>query len=252
MVRLFMSISRPLLLAVGLSASFSAQAGWFDWFKPGEWLTAAGSVLDTEGAEARGFYVGGGLGVVRADWGMERRLGGPNDPDPLYQSEPAYLTTANLRGGWAPFSWLEIEGEWNFDLDKAEISENPRQVAELDSLSGIYLRPQLPLGGALLFLELGYNQINVNAQCNLNETFLDGTPYRDERLAENCKNFKDSGVAWGAGISFKMSEQAHVLVSYRQLYDDDFDDNGSDDSATALMIGVTASFGGGGSDDDYY
>ena len=245
----YMTKLSSVLLFVLTTLAPAAHAGWFDWFTPGEWFEGLGE------GEARGFYVGGNAGIVRADWGMQRRLGGPTDPGVQYRSEPAYLTVAGLRGGFEPWSWLEIEAEWNFDLDRDEISENPPQTAELDSLSGIYLRPQLAWGGARLYLEAGYNQINIHADCDLDETSpITGDPVRDARLEASCQDFDEAGFAYGAGLAFALSPQSRLLFSWRQIYEDDFDNNGSDDHASARMIGVTLGFGGegDGGDDDYY
>lgn len=239
-------------LAVALTLSAPAQAGMLDWFQPGAWFSSFTGLFSNDEEKARGFYVGGGAGVVRADWGVQRRVGGPTDPSSptiRFQNEPAMLTTANLRFGWQPFSWLEAEAEWNFDLDKDQISEEPNRRAELDSLSGIYLRPQLHIGNAQLFVEVGYNQISINMTCG--DPQLPSNPSdADIAFRDSCQNFDESGIAYGAGIGFHLSSAAKLTFTWRQLYDDDFDDNGRNDDARAVMIGVTAGFGGGG--DDFY
>lgn len=249
-----MTSVRITLLVAALGFLQPAQAGWFDWFTPGEWATGVGEFFGSD-QEARGFYVGGGAGVLRANWGLQRRIGGVDDPtaDNLkYQAEPAILTVANLRAGWEPFTWLAIEGEWGFDIDKSEISENPRQVAELDSLSGIFLRPQLPIGKANLFVEAGFNQLHINMQCERDSRNRNNNVDEDPQLSQSCRDFDDSGFAYGAGVSFNLSEKARLQFSWRQVYDDDFEEDGSNDVATSLMISVSSSFGGGSDDDDYY
>nr|MBV6630562.1 outer membrane beta-barrel protein [Oceanococcus sp. HetDA_MAG_MS8] len=239
-----------------LSSVSVASAGWFDWFKPAEWAGGVAGLFDSDGEGGRGLYLGGSAGVMRADYGLQRRLGGVADrgiipDDVLYMDEPAYMTIATLRGGWQPFRWLEAEVEWGFDVDKAEVSENPRQVAELDSLTSVMLRPQLPLGGANLFLELGFNDIRINTQCGTSDTNADADIRRDPTLEASCQSFEESSFAYGAGVSFKLSQQASLQFAWRQMYDDDFNNNGDNDSVTGLSIGVTMAFGGGSSDDYY-
>ncbi len=252
-IKLMTSVRIALVVA---AAGFlqPAHAGWFDWFTPGEWASDVGEFFGSDD-EARGFYVGGGAGVLRASWGLQRRIGGVDDPvaDNLkYQAEPAIITIANIRAGWEPFTWLAIEGEWNFDIDKSEISENPRQVAELDSLSGIFLRPQLPIGSANLYLEAGFNQLHINMQCERDRDNRNNNVDEDAQLSQSCKDFDDSGFVYGAGVSFHLSDNARLQFTWRQVYDGDFDNNGSDDVATSVMIGISSSFGGGSDGDDYY
>lgn len=213
-----------LLLAAGCAVVPQAHAGWFDWFTPGEWVSG----LDTEG-----LYVGGALNVTKATGQMTRRLGGANDPGGFSIAEPGFITTALLRAGWRPLTFLGVEAQYGFALDDdmVENADNS-QTMELDSLYGIYLKPQFNIGeGFALVGRVGYSDFG----------------YTIKHQTDGVREFGDSGLAWGAGFQLKLSSTAQLGFEYTQHYDED--------DGQVFGIGVVANFlfgAGGGEDDDYY
>lgn len=213
-----------LLLALGLAVVPQAHAGWFDWFTPGEWFSVG---------EDSGLYASGAFNVTKATGQLNRRLGGPNDPGGFSIEEPGFISTALLRGGWQPLSWLGIEAQYGIALDD-DVVENAdnTQTMELDSLYGIYLKPQLNLGESFTLVgRVGYSDFSytINHQTN------------------GSREFSDAGLAWGGGIQLNLSSSTRLTFEYTQHFDED--------DAEVFGVGVAATymFGAGGEeDDDYY
>ncbi len=215
---------QALLLAVGCAAVPQAQAGWFDWI----------SEID-----ATGLYAGGALNVTKMTGQLSRRLGGPNDPGGRSIPEPGFHTTALLRGGWAPLSFLAVEAQVGFALDKDQIENaDNTQTVKMDSLYGIYLKPELPLGELFsIVASVGYSDFSYTIS----------RPNDSDPVTGGQSKFADDGFSWGGGFKLKLTSQTKLILEYTQHYDDDIG------SVYGAGVSVNYLFGaGGGEEDDYY
>jgi hypothetical protein len=221
---------QALLLAAGFAVVPQAQAGWFDWFTPGEWL---------EGVDSEGLYAGGAFNVTKMTGQLSRRLGGANDPGGFSVPEPGFHTTALLRGGWFPLSFLAIEAQYGFALDRDEIENaDNTQTVKLDSLYGIYLKPEVPILGEMISLvgTIGYSDFSYS---------IDRPNDTDPDTGGKSK-FAEGGLAWGGAIKLNLSPSTKLSFEYTQHFSDDIG------SVYGAGVSVNYLFGASAGDDDEY
>ncbi len=219
---------RALALLLGCASVPQAQAGWFDWFTPGEWF---------EGTT--GLYASGGLNVVKVTGLLDRRLGGDGDqqdtPDndiPQFRiAEPGYNTVMEFRGGWQPFSFLGIEARYGLPLDADDIENaDNTQKLKLDSVYGIYLKPRIHLTESISLVgSVGYADFDYkirrlaghadeDTEYDLNNNgAVDARGDSDNR---EFTGFGDSSFAWGGAIQMRLSAATRISFEYNQFYDD--------------------------------
>lgn len=228
--------TQTLVLVLGLVMAGQAQAGWFDWFTPGEWF---------EGST--GLYAGGGLNVMTARGLLDRRLGGDGDgtsntgndtPDndiPQFRiNEPGYNTVLELRGGWQPLSFLAVEARYGLPLDSDEVENaDNTQRLKLDSTYGIYVKPRLNISDSISLVgSIGYSDFDYsikrmegaadeNAEFDLNGNgVIDGDFERGDSDNREFTGFGDGGFSWGGAIVLKLTAATRLSFEYNQYYDD--------------------------------
>ena len=217
--------TQALVLLLGLAGVPQAQAEWFN-------------VLEG----TTGFYAGGGLNVTKVTGLLDRRLGGDGDQGdtadndiPQFRiAEPGYTTVLELRGGWQPFSFLAIEARYGLPLDSDTIeNQDNTQKLKLDSLYGIYLKPQLNITDSIALIgSVGYSDFDYsisripgsadeNASFDLNGNgVIDGNQEQGDSDNREFTGFGDSGLSWGGAIQLRLSSATRIKFEYTQYYDD--------------------------------
>ncbi|MGJ8667923.1 MAG: outer membrane beta-barrel protein [Oceanococcus sp.] len=258
---------QALVLLLGCVGVSQAQADWFNV---------------TEGST--GFYAAGGLNVTKVTGLLDRRLGGDGDQGdtdsnstPQFRvAEPGINTLLELRGGWQPFAFLAVEARYGVPLDSDSIeNQDNTQTLKLDSLYGIYLKPQLNINDSLtLVASIGYAEFDYSIR-RLPGHSDESTVYdlnnngaadaRGDSDNREFTGFGDSGLSWGAGIQMRLSGSTRISFEYNQYYDETqtMSDVSTPNAArnrpesqdiTMFNIGfnVTYLFGQDGGSDDYY
>lgn len=202
------------VLVLGCVAASQVHAEWFD--------LSSGPT---------GFYAGGGVKVVKVNGQLDRRLGGPSDPGGFRIEEPGYVTMAQIQGGWQLLPFLAAELQYGFALDSDEIENaDNSQRFKMDSLYGIYLKPQLAINDSIALVgRLGYSDFDFEIKRAANAS-------ADSSNASNTQ-FSDSGMAWGAALQLQLSPAVRLAFEYDQHYQED------DVDVYDVGIGVTYVFG---------
>ena len=124
-----------------------------------------------------------------------------------------------------------------FGIDDDEIEESDPFLGtvslsvDLDTIFGVYGRAHADLGtNVQIFGQLGLVQIEYDLDAEISGLGLSGS-----------ESYDDTGVAFGLGASFGLSDRAALVIEYNQYPDVDVEDI-ADIETTALSVGFQMSF----------
>ena len=129
----------------------------------------------------------------------------------------------------------DIMGVFAFGISDDEIEEfdpffgTVSLSVDLATMFGVYVRGHADLGAnGQLFGQLGLVQLEYDLDAEISG--LSGS-----------ESYDDTGVAFGFGASFGLSDQAALVIEYNQLPDVDVEDI-ADIETTSLSVGFQMSF----------
>ncbi len=122
------------------------------------------------------------------------------------------FTTAGImfQAGYQFNRYVALEGRYTKGLGKLKYDHGNTNNPDSDDFPadftniGIYLKPMLPVENFVLYGLIGYGEVKM--------TNLPGGVGTADR--------SESGLQWGAGVSYRASENVSTSVDYVRFYDD--------------------------------
>lgn len=167
------------------------------------WIVALSSPWGLAHADhKRGFYVGSQVGLVASD--------------PIISTDATRntldLPAVELVFGYKYNGLLGLElryGVGSGERDLSTTNANERLDYSIDSIQGIYYRPEITNAESKLYFLIGHAEVNAT------ETFsVDGSQSVDSE-------YSVSGLSYGLGAGWFVNKNLTINVEYRALVDDD-------------------------------
>jgi len=123
--------------------------------------------------------------------------------------------------------YIAVEGRYSITLGDmtAEMPDKDMDIdAELSNI-GLYLKPMYPVGELTLYGLLGFGKVTLEDPAG--------------------GDHSESGLQWGLGADYAVTEDVGVFVDYTRLYDDKgFDGESPDDDfvVDSINVGLTYKF----------
>jgi opacity protein-like surface antigen len=115
-----------------------------------------------------------------------------------------------LQAGYQFNKYIAVEGRYTKNVGKLKYDHGTTSNLDNDDYpadftnGGIYLKPMLPMENFILYGLIGYGQVKM--------TNLPGGAGTADR--------SESGLQWGAGVSYRASKNLSISVDYVRFYDD--------------------------------
>lgn len=159
-----------------------------------------------------GFYVGGALSHMR-----------------MNEAVTASGFALTIMGGYYFNKYIGIEGRYTSTVGDVDVDDGPTNISQGDTISnlGIYLKPMYSVTtGFAVYGLAGYGESTYEK---------DGTDY------------SESGVQWGLGAKYELSNKVGLFADYLDAYDDDDYDNlpsasGVEVKLNSLNVGAAYTF----------
>ena len=169
-------------------------------------------VVINDNVKYNGFYAGGALSHMR-----------------MNEAVTASGFALTLMGGYYFNKYIGVEGRYTTTVGDVDVDDGPTNISQNDTISnvGIYLKPMYSVTtGFALYGLAGYGKTTYEKE---------GTDY------------SESGVQWGLGAKYELSNKVGLFVDYLDAYDDDnYDDlpsaEGVEVKLNSLNVGAAYTF----------
>ncbi len=169
-------------------------------------------VIIDDNVKYNGFYLGGALSHMR-----------------MNEAVTASGFALTIMGGYYFNKYIGIEGRYTQTVSDVDVDNGPSNISRDDEISnlGLYLKPMYSVTtGFAVYGLAGYGKTTYEKE---------GTDY------------SESGVQWGLGAKYELSNNVGLFVDYLDAYDDDnYDDlpsaSGVEVKLNSLNVGAAYTF----------
>lgn len=171
-----------------------------------QWLLGVAFLAAGAQAEQFDYYAGAGLGI----WNFTEKS----------HNKVFNVSSLEVQGGLTFWNWLSLEGRLGAGVEgSTELTgykENGNTLPQnteltLDNYASLYVKPELRNDIAKLYALLGFSSVSSSTE----STKLDSASTKNGSNSNTI-----SGLSFGVGMGFQMSEAAVINLEYVRLVQD--------------------------------